>query len=81
VILSHDWQNPWSHIGVIHPGDAKETDRGLFVKGHLDVKDNEVARQVHRLMSRRSLKEFSFGYKVVSEKRARTARTTCPSST
>jgi HK97 family phage prohead protease len=71
VILSHDWQNPWSHIGVIHPGDAKETDRGLWVKGHLDVKDNEVARQVHRLMSRRSLKEFSFGYKVVSEKRGK----------
>jgi HK97 family phage prohead protease len=71
VILSHDWQNPWSHIGVVHPGDAKETDRGLFVKGHLDVRDNEVAKQVHRLMQRRSLKEFSFGYKVVKEKRAK----------
>jgi len=71
VILSHDWQNPWSHIGVVNPGDAKETDRGLMVKGHLDVKDNEVARQVHRLMSRRSLKEFSFGYHVVKEKRGK----------
>lgn len=69
VILSHDWQNPWSHIGVVL--DAKETDRGLQVKGQLDVKDNEVAKQVHRLMSRRSLKEFSFGYRVVSEKKAK----------
>jgi HK97 family phage prohead protease len=71
VILSHDWQNPWAHIGVVHPGDAKETDRGLFVKGHLDVKDNGVAKQVHRLMQRRSLKEFSFGYKVISEKKGK----------
>jgi HK97 family phage prohead protease len=66
---------------VVDPKDDAETDRGLFVKGRLDVKDNGVAKQVHRLMLRRSLKEFSFGYKVISEKRARTARTTCPRST
>lgn len=62
VILSHQWDNPMAHIGVVQ--DAKETDKGLWVKGTLDVKDNDVARQVHRLMSRRSLKEFSFGYDV-----------------
>ena len=60
VILSHDWQNPWSHIGVVNPGDAKETDRGLMVKGHLDVKDNEVARQVHRLMCCRITSVWAF---------------------
>jgi uncharacterized protein len=64
VILSHQWNDPMAHIGVVHPGDAKEVDRGLWVKGHLDVADNEVARQVHKLMRRRSLREFSFGYRV-----------------
>jgi hypothetical protein len=43
---------------------VKETDRGLWVKGRLDVEDNPVAAQVYRLMKRRSLKEFSFGYDV-----------------
>lgn len=62
VILSHQWDNPMAHIGVVQ--DAKETDKGLWVKGVLDVADNDVARQVHRLMLRRSLKEFSFGYDV-----------------
>lgn len=62
VILSHSWDNPFHHIGVVE--EAKETDGGLWVKGRLDVADNDVAKQVHRLMSRRSLKEFSFGYSV-----------------
>jgi HK97 family phage prohead protease len=62
VILSHQWDNPMAHIGVVN--EAKETDKGLWVKGTLDIGDNDVARQVHRLMKRRSLKEFSFGYEV-----------------
>jgi HK97 family phage prohead protease len=71
VILSHQWDNPMAHIGVVQ--DAKETEKGLWVKGALDVADNDVARQVHRLMQRRSLKEFSFGYDVPKggEKRAK----------
>jgi HK97 family phage prohead protease len=62
VILSHQWNDPMAHIGVVQ--EAKETNAGLWVKGQLDVEDNPVARQVHRLMQRRSLKEFSFGYDV-----------------
>jgi HK97 family phage prohead protease len=62
VILSHQWDNPMAHIGVVN--EAAETEKGLFVTGTLDVKDNDVAKQVHRLMMRRSLKEFSFGYSV-----------------
>lgn len=71
VIFNHDWASPMAHIGVVE--DAKETASGLWVKGRLDVEDNEVARQVHRLMSRRSLKEFSFGYAVPTggERRAK----------
>jgi len=66
VILSHDWTNPFSHIGVADPHEMQQTGQGLRIKARLDVQDNDVARQVHRLMQRRSLKEFSFGYRVPS---------------
>lgn len=62
VILSHSWDDPFHHVGVVT--DAVEGEKGLLVSGKLDVEDNDVARQVHRLMLRRSLKEFSFGYSV-----------------
>ena len=63
-ILSHQWDNPMSHIGVADPKDVREVAKGLLVRGKLDVEDNPVAAQVHRLMARRSLKEFSIGYGV-----------------
>lgn len=62
VIFNHDWASPHAHIGVVEK--AMETQQGLLVKGRLDIVDNDVARQVHRLMQRRSLKEFSFGYSI-----------------
>jgi HK97 family phage prohead protease len=64
VIWSHDWKSPDAHIGVADPNDVVENDRGLLVRGRLDIDDNELARRVHKLMRRRSLKEFSFGYSV-----------------
>jgi HK97 family phage prohead protease len=64
VIWSHEWQTPDAHIGVAYAKDMKQTARGLLVKGHLDIDDNPVARRVHKLMQRRSLKEFSFGYDI-----------------
>jgi Escherichia/Staphylococcus phage prohead protease len=62
VILSHQWNDPMAHIGVVE--DAMEAEKGLLVRGRLDVADNPVAQQVHKLMKRRSLREFSFGYSV-----------------
>jgi HK97 family phage prohead protease len=64
VILSHDWSNPMSHIGVADPKDMVQVSKGLKIKGKLDVADNPVAAQVYKLMKRRSLKEFSIGYDV-----------------
>jgi HK97 family phage prohead protease len=64
VIWSHDWKTPDAHIGVAYAKDMKQTDRGLLVKGRLDIDDNPIAQRVHKLMQRRSLKEFSFGYGV-----------------
>lgn len=64
VVLSHQWDDPFAHIGVADPKNVRQTARGLLVKGRLDIADNTVARQVYRLMKRRSLKSFSFGYSV-----------------
>lgn len=62
VIWSHNWADPFSHIG--HVIDAKETDRGLFVKGQLDLA-NPSAAQVGRLLKARRVKQFSFAYDVL----------------
>lgn len=68
VIFSHDWGDLWSHIGYVDPGDAKETPRGLMVRGHLDVADNPTAAQAFRLMKRRMLKEFSITSDIIAER-------------
>lgn len=66
IVLAHEWSDPWAHIGYALPEHVKSMPgRGLYVsKGVLDIEDNPVARQVHRLMERRTIKEFSFGYRI-----------------
>lgn len=66
IVLAHEWNDPFAHIGYAMPDKVKSVPGvGLFVEeGHLDIEDNPTAKQVHRLMERRSLKEFSFGYSV-----------------
>lgn len=70
VIFSHDW-SPFGIIGSADPHDVMETERGLEMTGTLDVATNPQAAQVHSLMKRRIVKEFSFGYNVVKEKMAK----------
>jgi HK97 family phage prohead protease len=70
VIWSHDWGNPFAHIGSIDPSKAIETDEGLLVEGEIDL-TNAFAAQVHNLMKRRMVKEFSFGYRVIGERPAK----------
>lgn len=64
VVFNHDWGTPDAHIGIADPRAVYESDDGLVVQGKLDIGDNPVARQVYKLLKRRSLKEFSFGYTV-----------------
>lgn len=64
IVLSHQWDDPMAHIGKADPADVVETERGLVVNGSLDIHDNPVAKQVHRLMKERRLKGWSFGYTV-----------------
>jgi len=61
VIWSHDWSDPFSHIGAVI--DAEETDKGLQVTGQLDM-DNAKAEQVYRLLKTGRVSQFSFAYDV-----------------
>lgn len=70
VIWSHDWGNPNAHIGGADANLVEEVDRGLKVKGQIDL-DNPFASQVHKLMKGRRVTQFSFAYDIVKEKRAK----------
>ena len=61
VVWSHDWANPFSHIG--YAIKAEETAAGLQVTGQLDL-DNPTAMQVYRLLKGRRVTQFSFAYDV-----------------
>lgn len=61
VIWSHDWANPFSHIGGVQ--SAVETEKGLQVTGQLDL-DNPTAAQVYKLMKSGRVNQFSFVAKV-----------------
>lgn len=70
VIWSHDWGNPFAHIGGVDPSKARVTPEGLEVEGEIDL-TNAFGAQVHSLMARRLVKEFSFGYRVDKEQMAK----------
>lgn len=61
VVWSHDWDDPFSHIG--YTTSAEETPTGLEVTGRLDL-DNPKAAQVYRLLKGGRIKDFSFAYDV-----------------
>ncbi|GAA4688058.1 HK97 family phage prohead protease [Streptomyces youssoufiensis] len=61
VIWSHDWADPFSHIG--HVKSAAEAAGGLLVTGQLDL-DNPKAQQVFRLLKGRRVTQFSFAYDI-----------------
>lgn len=66
VVWSHQWQDPEMHIGGVI--EAEERDEGLWVKAELDIED-PVAAKVWRLLKSRRVREFSFAYDVLDEKR------------
>lgn len=68
VVFSHQWDNLDAHIGEVL--SAEETDDGLLIKAQLDVDDDDAAAKVHRLLSKRRIKEFSFAYDVIDEAKA-----------
>lgn len=62
VIWSHDWADPFSHIGYVL--DAAEKDRGLQVTAQLDM-GNPKAAQVFNLLKSGRVTQFSFAYDVL----------------
>jgi uncharacterized protein len=68
VIWSHMWDDPDAHVGKTL--EAREIDRGLYVKGQLDMED-PFAAKVFKLLQERRVKEFSFAYDVVDERRTK----------
>lgn len=66
VIWSHDWGDPFSHIGTVK--SATETDRGLEIVGEIPQEDrdsNPRAAQVYRLLKSRRITQFSFAFDVL----------------
>lgn len=66
VIWSHQWSDPFSHIGRVV--EAKETTEGLEVLAQIDDltgdDENPTAKQVYRLLKGRRVTQFSFAYDV-----------------
>lgn len=62
AIWSHQWSDPFAHIGWSL--SAAETEDGLLVTAQLDL-ENPTALQTYKLLKQRRVKEFSFGYDVV----------------
>ena len=68
AIWSHDWRDPFSHIGTVL--DAKEVPAdgnvppGLEVLYEIDL-DNPKAKQVYRLLKARRVTQSSFAYDVL----------------
>lgn len=64
------WKLLWAHdayelpLGVVT--DAREDDRGLWVKGELNL-DDDRARRVHSLMLKGVIDAMSIGYKTVRQ--------------
>jgi HK97 family phage prohead protease len=81
VIFSHQWSNIDAHVGKVLearellPGDALLPDAlkefgGLYIKGQYDMAERYAAR-LFTLQKDRRIKEFSFAYDILDEKRAK----------
>lgn len=69
-IWSHDWQDPFSHVGVVEKAVEGEADgkTGLIVDAYISPEEraaNPKAAQVWRLLKARRVTQFSFAFDVV----------------
>lgn len=69
IIWSHDWGDPFAHVGAADPNLAEETDVGLKLIGAFDV-HKPFASQVFDLVKDRRVREWSFAYDVEKEDKA-----------
>lgn len=81
VVWSHQWDDLDAHVGVVleakelPPGDPAlagtpiAANGGLWIKARLDT-DEDFAARLWKRLERRSIREFSFAYDVIDERRA-----------
>ncbi|NKS62378.1 HK97 family phage prohead protease [Rhodococcus hoagii] len=62
AIWSHDWRDPFSHIGTVL--EAAEAEKGLEVLYQCDL-DNPKAVQCYRLLKGRRVTQSSFAYDIL----------------
>ncbi|OZE98088.1 HK97 family phage prohead protease [Rhodococcoides fascians] len=63
AIWSHDWRDPFSHIGTVL--EASETEKGLETLYQIDLENNPKAEQVYRLLKGRRVTQSSFAYDIL----------------
>lgn len=68
IIWSHDWQDPFAHIGLVT--GVQITTAGLVLSGKNDI-DKPFAKQVNDLLVARRVTQWSFAYDVINEQRAK----------
>ena len=64
ILFGHDLADPFSNIGGAL--ELREDDRGLLVRGRLDL-DNPKANQVYKMVKGRRLTQLSFAYDVLED--------------
>jgi uncharacterized protein len=62
VLFGHNMADPDYNIG--HVLEAKEDERGLWVRGQLDL-DSAKGAQVHRMLKGKRISQLSFAYDVI----------------
>lgn len=71
VVFSHSWDDPNRIIGSADPNECHEDPKGLFIKAQLDIDDNATAKVVFKQIQKRVVKEASFAYDVIKERKAK----------
>lgn len=66
LLWGHDMYDPFSNLGHIDPNEAVEDDKGLLVRGQLDL-SNPKAAQVFKMLKGRRVTDMSFAYHVLEE--------------
>lgn len=66
LLWGHDMYDPFSNLGHIDPNEAVEDEKGLLVRGQLDL-SNPKAAQVFKMLKGRRVTDMSFAYHVLEE--------------
>jgi HK97 family phage prohead protease len=68
VVVDHDW-SIGGHVGYVDPRNVEEVDEGLLARDiQFDLDDPKAAR-VFKLIKQRRIKEWSFAYNTIRQKK------------